>query len=403
MSAAIALEEAWERLFALARPRPLGVETVSVDEASGRYLASALLAHRTQPARDLSAMDGFAVSGPGPWRILGESRAGAPFSGSIGAGEAVRISTGAACPDGTQAIVVVEEAEAQGASLRAAASAPGRHIRRRGFDFAEGAALLEAGARLGPARIALARAAGHRELQVARRPLVAAIECGDELCADPADPHPDRIPASNGAMVAAMVRCAGGRARRIGPLPDDRARLALAIGDAADADVVVTTAGASVGEHDHVRGALEDCGADLAFWRVAIRPGKPLLVARREGQLVLGLPGNPVSTYVTAFLFLLPLLRALQGDSSPLPAALPIPLATPLPAGGDRREFLRARLLEGRAAPLAERDSSALRALAATQLLIDRPIGAPAAPAGAPVPCYWLDNGEWLDAGCRVA
>ncbi len=166
----------------------------------------------------------------------------------------------------------------------------------------------------------------------------------------------------------------------------------MAIGEAADTNVIVTTAGASVGEHDHVRGALADCGAELAFWRVAIRPGKPLLVGRLGHQLVLGLPGNPASSFVTAFLFLLPLLRALQGATRILPVAFPLPLASALGAGGDRREFQRAQLRDGQAVPLDERDSSALVTLAAADLLIDRPIGAPPAPAGALIPCYWLGN-----------
>lgn len=391
MSAPILLEEAWERLFALATP--LGAETVPVDEAAGHYLAADLLARRTQPASDLSAMDGFAVAGRGPWNIVGESRAGAPFPGMLMAGDAVGISTGAACPGGTQAIVLVEDAEAAGGVLRAAPPTSGRHIRRAGFDFTEGSRLLESGTRLGPAQLALARAGGHGAIDVARRPLVAVIECGDELAADPADTHPDRIPASNGVMCAAMARSAGAKVHGIGPLPDDRAVLARALANAGDADVLVTTAGASVGEHDHVRGALEDCGAELAFWRVAIRPGKPLLVAQLDRQIVLGLPGNPVSAYVTAFLFLLPLLRALQRAARPLPVALPLPLAGTLPAGGERREFLRAQLVDGQAKPLAERDSSALRALATADLLIDRPAGARAARAGEAVDCYWLVNG----------
>ena len=391
MTAPIPLEEAWDRLFALVRP--LGSETVTVDEALGRYLAADLAARRTQPERDLSAMDGFAVRGPGPWRIVGESRAGAPFPGHLPSGEAVRISTGAACPDGTEGIVMVEDAALDGAALSSEVPEPGRHIRHRGFDFTAGTRLLRAGRRIGPGQLALARTAGHGSIAVARRPRVAVIEIGDELVADPQDCPPDRLPASNGAMVAAMAAGVGADARRIGPLSDDRAALARAIAEATDADVLVTTAGASVGEHDHVRGALEDCGARLEFWRVAIRPGKPLLVAQRGEQLVLGLPGNPASSFVTAFLFLLPLLRALQGAAKPRPQPLSLALASALPPGGERREFLRARFEDGRAIPLAERDSSALRTLAAADLLIDRLPGAPGAVRGDTVSCYWLGNG----------
>lgn len=391
MSAALGLEAALGRLLALAKP--VGSEIVPVDEAAGRYLAGDLAARRTQPECDLSAMDGFAVAGPGPWRIVGESRAGAALARALAGGEAARISTGAACPEGTEAIVPIEDAAVEGDELRAARPAPGRHIRRRGLDFEDGAGLLARGDRIGAAQLALARAGGHAVLEVAGRPRLAVIECGDELVADPRDCPPGRLPASNGAMVAAMAAGTGAVARRMGPLPDDRAALARAFADAADADAIVTTAGASVGEHDHVHCALEDIGAKLAFWRVAIRPGKPVLVATRGDRIALGLPGNPASAYVTAFLFLLPLLRALQGAARPFPAAFPLPLAEALPAGGARREFLRARFEGGQAVPLAGRDSSALHALAAADLLIDRAAGAPAAPSGAVVPCYWLGNG----------
>lgn len=393
MSALIPLEEAWERLFALAGALPSGAEAVPVAEADGRYLAETLTARRTQPGADLSAMDGFAVVGPAPWQIIGESRAGEPFAGSLAISEAVRISTGAACPHGTTGIVLLEDATVEGGVLTAHPPEPGRWIRKRGFDFTTGATLLSPGERLGPAQIALALAAGLGEVLVARRPLVAVLECGDELVADPTNCPPHRLPASNGAMVAAMARSASARVRAAPLLPDDHAKLAMAIAEAADAQVIVTTAGASVGEHDHVRGALEDCGARIAFWRVAIRPGKPLLVGRLGRQLVLGLPGNPASSFVTAFLFLLPLLRALQGAANALPTVLPLCLDSPLTAGGDRREFVRGQLRGGRAVPLAERDSSALRTLATADILIDRPIGAPPAPAGSSVPCYWLENG----------
>ena len=390
MTPPIPLDEAWRRLFALAHP--LGVETIAVDEAAGRYLARDLLARRAQPTRDLSVMDGFAVRGDAPWRVIGESRAGTSFPGSLRPGDAVRISTGAACPTGTSGIVLREDATLEGATLTAAPPEAGRWIRREGFDFAEGATVLEAGTRIGPAQLALARMSGHASLEVGRRPRVAVIEIGNELVDNPADCPADRLPASNGAMVAAMVCEAGGAAERIGPLPDDRAALARVLAEL-DADVIVTTAGASVGEHDHVRSALDDAGWEFAFWRVAIRPGKPLLVARRGQRIVLGLPGNPASSFVTAFLFLLPLLRVMQGAARSLPTAIPLPLGEALSAGEDRREFRRAKFVDGRALPLAERDSSALRTLGAADLLIDRPTDASAAAVGTHVPCYWIGSG----------
>lgn len=392
MSTPIPLEEAWARMFALVTP--LDSENLASGDAAGRYLAADLIARRRQPDADLSAMDGFAVAGDGPgWRIVGEARAGAGFAGTLGDGEAVWISTGAACPPGTSAIVPIEDASVDSDILSASAPPPGAHIRRCGFDFAQGAHLLATGTRMAAAQIALALASGHATLTVARRPRVAVIELGDELVADPANCPPGRLPASNGAMVAAMSAGVGAQTDLFGPLPDRRDAIARAMAEAADHDVVVTTAGASVGVHDHVRGALADAGADLALWRVAIRPGKPLIVAQRGRQIILGLPGNPVSAHVTAYLFLLPLLRALQRATSALPTPLPIPLAAALPKGGDRREFRRARLENGHAVPLGERDSSALLSLAQASLLIDRPAHADPAPAGAVVPCYWLENG----------
>lgn len=391
MSALLPLDEAWARLFALVGPAE--AETIEVDEAAGRYLAAPLIARRTQPARDLSAMDGFAIAGRGPWVIVGEARAGVPLGRPIGPGQAARISTGAACPDGTEGIVIREDGEVAGDRLLATAAPSSEHIRRRGFDFASGAPLLESGAPVGPAQIALARAAGHADLTVGRQPRLAIVECGDELVADPREAGDHRLPASNGAMVAAMARPLARAIDPIGPLPDDRAALTEALAQARDADVIVTTAGASVGDHDHVRGALQDWGATLDFWRVAIRPGKPLLVARRGRQLVLGLPGNPASAFVTAFLFLLPLLRAIAGAARPLPAALPLRLAQPLPAGGPRREFRRASLTGAGVVPIDERDSSALLALGQAALLIDRPTGAPAARVGEVVTSYWIGIG----------
>ena len=391
MSAPIPLEDAWDRLFALAAP--LGIETIPVNQSAGRWLAQDIEARRTQPETDLSAMDGFAVAGPGPWAIVGEARAGHAFDGAVSSGQAVRISTGAACPAGTDQILLVEDAEVTEEQVAASSPAEARHIRRRGFDFAVGDALLPNGTRIGAAQIALARAGGVGEVSVRRHPRVTLIECGDELVADPVDCPSGRLPASNGAMLASMAEGVGAIPRIVGPVADDRALLARAFAEADDADVIVTSGGASVGAHDHIRGALEDCGADLAFWRVAIRPGKPLLVARLGKKVVIGLPGNPASAYVTAFLFVLPFLRAIQGATQPRPRAIPLPVTGTLPAGGARREFLRARMVDGEAQPMMERDSSALRTLAAADLLIDRLPQAEAASTGDVVNCYWLPNG----------
>jgi molybdopterin molybdotransferase len=387
------LEEAQRRLLALAHP--LGSETLPAEAAIGRYLARAIAARRSQPAADLSAMDGYAVAGEGPWRVIGESAAGRPFSGPIVAGEALRISTGALMPTGGTSVLLQEEAILDGDRL---AAAPGtrpsaRHIRRRGFDFAVGETVLEAGTRIGPAQLALAMAAGHASaLEVGRLARVAVLDSGDELVAsaDRWDDH--RLPASNGAMIAAMAAPLAASVERLGPVPDRLEALVVALSGAGHADVIVTTGGASVGDHDLIRPALEAWGATIEFWRVALRPGKPILLARRGEQWILGLPGNPVSSYVTAFLFVLPLLRRLGGAQDCLPRWSTARLDGTLPAGGTRLELVRARLDGGTVTPIDDRDSSALRALATANALIERLIDAPPATDGDVVTVFPLDR-----------
>jgi len=396
--ALLPLDEAQARLLALATP--LAVERVDVPGALGRYLAEPLRARRAQPAAHASAMDGYAVSSAdlaGPWQVVGESAAGHPFAGKLGPGEAVRISTGALLPDGCDTVVIQENTARDGDLLRLdgpSVAEAHRHVRHCGSDFACEDQLLRAGARVGPAQLALALAAGHKHLAVRRPPRIAIIDSGDELAPDPETCEPHQVPASNGAMIAALVSALPCEVRRLGPVPDRLAALVDALSAAEGCDVVVTTGGASVGDHDLVRPALEEWGATLDFWKVALRPGKPLMVARRGGQIALGLPGNPVSSMVTAYLFLLPLLRALLGAAQPLARALPFTLAGELPPVGDRREFVRAMFdEEGRLVPVRSQDSGALGALAMADVLIDRPPGAPAAQPGSPVMAYLLENG----------
>jgi molybdopterin molybdotransferase len=342
-------------------------------------------------------MDGYAVAGAGPWRVIGESAAGRPFAGAIAPGEAVRISTGALMPAGGEAVLLQEEAERDGERLAVATggAASARHVRRRGFDFADRDIVLEAGIRPGPAQLALALAAGHGggSLAVGRLARVAVIDSGDELVAGagPWDDH--RLPASNGAMIAAMAAPLASAVDRLGPVPDRMEALAAALARADHADIVVTTGGASVGDHDLVRPALEAWGDEIAFWRVAMKPVKPILLARRGAQWILGLPGNPVSSYVTALLFLLPLLRRMAGAADCLPRELVARSERTLPAGGIRLELIRARLAGGVAAALDQQDSRALRALAAANALIVRPIGAPPVAAGGDVTVIPLENG----------
>ncbi len=393
MTAPLGLEEAQARLLALAPALPS--ETIPTEAALGRFLAEDLIAARTQPPADLSAMDGYALpSGDGPWTLVGESRAGAPYRDVLAPHECARISTGAMVPPGADRVLLQEDATAAAGRISATEiPPPGRHIRTRGFDFHEGDLLIGMGTRITPARLALALAGGHGQLSVTRRVRVAVMDSGDELASDPAACLPHQIPASNAAMIAAMLSPLGCEVTRIGPVPDDREALAAALAQAEGADILITSGGASVGDHDLIKPALAEWGAETAFWRVAIKPGKPLLVATRGTQVILGLPGNPVSSFVTAFLFALPLVRAAMGDPAPLPRAVTMQAGEPLPAIGPRREFLRA-VGDGAGVRLAgSQDSSALSALAAADCLIDRPAHAEAVPVGAPVRVFLLRNG----------
>ena len=391
------LEEAQARLLALAAPLP--IEHVDIDGALGRYLAGPIGARRTQPAADLSAMDGYAMAPgdmAGPWQVIGESAAGHPFAGEVRPGTAVRISTGAAMPAGAGAVILQEDLAREGDRVVLTGEPPhpaDKHIRRRGLDFVLGGEVLATGTRLGPAQAALAVSAGHSHLAVRRVPRVAVLDSGDELAVDLDSCAVHQVPASNGTMLAAMARALCCKVERIGPVPDDMSALAAALARAGEADVIVTSGGASVGDHDLVRPALAAWGAELDFWRVAIKPGKPILVAKRGKQLILGLPGNPVSSHVTAFLFLLPLLRALLGAADPLPRRIRATLASPLRPGGSRREFLRANW-DGESVTVQDiQDSGAIAPLATSNVLIDRAAGAPAAEAGDRVAAYLLENG----------
>lgn len=397
----LTLEEAQARLINLATP--LAIEHAPVEAAIGRYLAEPVRARRTQPGYDLSSMDGYAVRSndlAGPWRVVGESAAGHPYTGHIAPGEAVRISTGAILPGDAAAVILQEDTAQTGNDLLLTGEVPqpaSQYIRSRGADFALDTQVMPAGIAVGAPQIALAIAAGHTHLSVRRPPRIAIIDSGDELAADPTNCTPHQIPASNGAMLFAMIGSVPAEATRIGPVPDDLDAIATALEAAADADLIVTSGGASVGDHDLIRPALERWGAKITFWRVAIKPGKPLLVATREvagrKQIILGLPGNPVSSYVTGYLFLLPFLRAMLGASSPLPLSISTRLAVPLRKGGQRREFLRARWDGRTVTPQTLQDSGALSPLADANVLIDRAAFAEAMQAGEEVSIFLLGNG----------
>lgn len=392
----IPLEEAQARLLGSVNVLPS--ENAAAEKAVGRYLANDLIALRTQPVADLSAMDGYAVrldDLAGPWQVVGESAAGHPFDGHLAPGEAIRISTGAHMPSGEAAVLIQENATRTGdrLALNGEGNPSARHIRRAGYDFRVGDCLLQTGARLGAAQLALAIGSGHAQVDVHRLPDLALIDSGDELAASPGACSAGQIPATNGAMLAALAASHVAQVQRIGPVADTLEALLDAFEQAAGADVIVTSGGASVGDHDLVRPALERWGARIDFWRVAIKPGKPLMVGHRQGQVILGLPGNPGSAYVTAILFLLPLLRRLGGAAAPLPMTVPIATASDLAPGHSRREFLRARFQDAAVKALGEQDSGGLLALGSANALIDRSAMADEAKAGTYVPVYLLENG----------
>ena len=381
----VPVAEAQARLFAMAGP--VSAETLPIRQAAGRWAAADIAALRTQPVADLSAMDGYAIrfaDMPGPLRVIGESAAGRPFAGTVASGEAVRIFTGAALPAGTDTVLVQEEAARDDERLMLDGEGPahrGRNVRARGLDFHEGGRLIAAGERLTPARIAVAATGGHGTLPVRRAVRVALAATGDELVPAGGPVDGAQLPESNGVMLAAMLADLPVEILDLGILPDRLDVLTEAF-RTVDADLLVTTGGASVGDHDLVRPALLAAGGAIDFWRIALRPGKPMMAGRLGDALVLGLPGNPVSAFVTATLFVRPLIAHLAGAIDPLPVTTHALLGEDLPANGGRTDYLRARLEDGRAYASTIQDSSMLLTLARSTCLILRPANAPVAKAG---------------------
>ena len=382
---------------------PTGLETVPLMEACGRVLAANVVATLTQPPFDASAMDGYAVRAadvtqlPATLALRGESAAGSAFIGRVGVGETVRIFTGAPVPEGADAIVLQENVIRDGSSVTVQTGRPDRgHIRPRGGDFKEGEILIAAGRRITARDITLAAAAGHATLAVRRRPEVAILATGDELVDPGTRPGAAQIVCSNPYGVAAMVAKAGGTPRLLGIARDTRESLTEKIAAAAGADVLLTIGGASVGDHDLVTPVLQERGMKLAFWKIAMRPGKPLLFGRLGDQRVIGVPGTPVSSLVCTRVFLVPLIRRLLGLESEDDAGLPAVLARDVEANGPRQHYMRAKLTPRAGAlptvaTVASQDSSLLKVLAEADCLLVRAPNAPALPAGSEVTVLPLD------------
>ncbi|ODT72979.1 MAG: hypothetical protein ABS75_01850 [Pelagibacterium sp. SCN 63-23] len=385
----------------LGRVPAVAPEDVPLDSALGRVLAAPLIARHDQPPFDASAMDGYAMRasdvGEGTaLRVIGMSQAGAGFSGIIGTGEAVRIFTGAPLPAGADTVIMQEQAERDGDLVRFTAPARlGHSVRPRGNDFATGDVLIRAGSRLTPMQIAVAAAANYSSLNVARRPRIGLVATGDELVLPGTALGPDQIVASNSFGLAAMLAPYAGSVTDHGIIADDRnilrQRLAAAFEDGPD--MLITTGGASVGEHDLVQDVLKELGVTLDFWRINMRPGKPLMFGTCGKTLVFGLPGNPVSAMVTAIAFIKPALRAWLGY--PEPAHWRLPLAEPTPPNSARRHFMRARLLHTSSGPellpISQTDSGHTSSLAYADMLIVQPENDPGQNAGTLVEALPID------------
>ncbi len=372
----ISVEQALLHCLALAAPLPS--ETVALAQANGRWMCAPAIATRDQPPFAASAMDGYAVQGnPGPgdgFAIVGEAGAGHAFAGNVGPGQAVRIFTGAPVPEGATRVIIQEDVtrDAQRITVSPGADA-GLHIRPQGQDFRIGDGL--APRRLRANDLALLAAMNLGRVPVTRRPVVALIATGDELVMPGEDPRPDQIIASNSFALKALVEAEGGVARLLPIARDSEAELAMVMDLARDADLIVTIGGASVGDHDLV---ARVAGLERSFWKIAMRPGKPLMAGRFNGVPMLGLPGNPVSAIVCGHLFLMPMVRAMLGD--PFPAAQPrqARLAVNLPANGPRTHYMRARLIPGAGlpgiSPFDRQDSALLSILGQADALLIRPV-----------------------------
>ena len=376
------------RAAMLAQVAALPAETVALKTAIGRVLAEDVTAVRHQPPFDASAMDGWALrsaDAPGTLAVVGESAAGHGYEGELKPGQAVRIFTGAAMPAGADTIVIQEDATREGDRVTVSASAPGANLRPAGGDFKAGQALLSAGTRIDPWRLSLAASAGRAEVLVHARPRVAIVSTGEEIVEAPAAPGPYQIYDSGAPALAAMVEGWGGAAFKCKPVRDELDAVIGALRDA-DADLIVTVGGASVGDHDLVRAAAQALGLSLKVASVNVRPGKPTFFGvLGDGRRMLGLPGNPASAFVCAELFLKPIVMKIQGGAENLPMAS-AKAALPMAANGSREHWMRAKLsyVDGAlvAEPYRDQDSSLVSVFAAADALLRRPANAPALAAG---------------------
>lgn len=385
----ISVEDALAACLALAAP--VGSETVPLTDAGGRVLAQPVVATRDQPPFSASAMDGYAVRDmeaiPGRrLKVIGEAAAGHYWHGTVGPGEALRIFTGAPLPDGADRVVIQEDVTREGDRITLGRDlGSGHNVRPSGADFVAGDR-MDAPRRLSPADVALAAAMNAPALTVARKPQVALIATGDELVSPGQDPRPDQIIASNTYGLKARIEAEGAEARLLPIARDTRESLEQVFDLAAGADLVVTVGGASVGDHDLVGDVAATRGLERAFYKVAMRPGKPLMAGRLGDAVLLGLPGNPVSAMVCGELFLIPMLHAMMGlPSGPRPR-LRARLGTDLEANGPREHYLRAEVSTGDDLPVitpyGSQDSSLLTVLSSASGLLVRPVDAPRARAG---------------------
>lgn len=380
---------------------PLGEELVALDDALHRVLAQDIAARRTQPPEAMSAMDGYAVRAGDATlgarlKVIGEVAAGRPFDRAIGAGEAARIFTGGVVPQGADAIVIQEDTARDGDTVIVnEAGKANRHIRAAGIDFREGDVLLKHGRLIIDRDLSLAASMNYAQLPVRKRPKVALLATGDELVMPGNTPGAGQIVYSNGYGLRALARNEGAQTIDLGIAADTMDATTTAIRRARDlgVDILITTGGASVGDHDVVKRSLEAEGTAISFWKIAMRPGKPMMHGRLGEMRVIGLPGNPVSSYVCAFLFMVPLLRALLGRSDIHHIAEHAVLGRDLAANDEREEYMRAHLSTGEngaivATPVTQQDSSLSAHLSAANGLVIRPPHAP--PAGKGSACVIL-------------